>query len=47
MRDGGGSFYARHGPIFAWLNLLATLALLVLPVVSRAVRDRARADAAA
>ena len=35
MLDGGDTFYARFGPIFAWLNLLATLALLVVPVVSR------------
>ena len=35
MLDGGHSFYARFGPIFAWLNLLAALALLVVPVVSR------------
>ena len=30
MLDGGHSFYARFGPIFAWLNLLATVALLVV-----------------
>lgn len=32
MLDGGHSLYARFGPIFAWLNLLAALTLLVAAI---------------
>jgi len=43
MLDGGDSLYARYGPVFAWLNLLATLALLLVPAALRLISSRTTA----
>jgi apolipoprotein N-acyltransferase len=40
LLDGPRSFYARHGNVFAWLNLLLAFALMVAPPVLDWIRRR-------